>query len=144
MNTTRRRPRNRQTYLPHLGNIFNEVMNTAMSDIVKDDAIHNFKPKANVLESDKEYLLNVAIPGYTKKDIEIKVENKQLKISGKVEGSSDSDFKLREFRMTEFSRSFHLPKNVDSDAIAASFKNGILAIAITKKVEAQPKTISIK
>jgi HSP20 family protein len=50
---------------------------------------------------------------------------------------------IRERRSSSFSRSFRLPENADPENIAASFKNGILSLEISKRAESQKRVIQI-
>jgi len=70
-----------------------------------------------------------------------------LTISSKKEEERKEEKKgyvLKERKSAEFSRSFMLPKNVNSEKIEASMKNGILSLVIPKAEEAKPKKIEIK
>jgi HSP20 family protein len=78
-----------------------------------------------------------------KEDFQIDLDNNILTISSekKIENEETNDkYTRREYSYQSFKRSFTLPKNVvDSDKIAATYKNGELVIAIPKKEEAKPK-----
>ena len=67
----------------------------------------------------KENSLELSLPGFTKKDIDIAVDNGVLTIS--------SDVKEEGFRQ-KFNKSFRLPSTIDTDSISASMKDGILTI----------------
>ena len=104
-------------------------------------------PAVDVRETDGEYLMEVELPGLTEKDVEVKLENTLLTISStkdeKKEEKKDG-YVLRERRSAHFSRSFVLPEGVDSEKIAAEFKNGILKLSFPKVPAAKPKTIEVK
>ena len=97
-------------------------------------------PAVNVQEDNKQFLLELAIPGKSKDDFEIDVDNDVLMI-----GLSDSEQKTeneegythREFHFSAFKKSFRLPKSIDSSKIKANYNDGILAIEIPKRTEAQ-------
>ncbi|MCD7978470.1 MAG: Hsp20/alpha crystallin family protein [Tannerellaceae bacterium] len=81
-------------------------------------------PAVNVKENDKEFKLEISAAGYDKGEIQVKVDNDILTISGKKEmrneGGEDKDKVLRqEFRSSSFYRSFSLPENIDTDKIEA-------------------------
>ena len=86
----------------------------------------------------------MALPGYGKKDVEIKIEKELLIIASQKESATEANFRLREFNFGKFERKFHLPKNIDTDSVSASFKNGILALTLAINPEAKAKSISIK
>ena len=104
-------------------------------------------PAVDVQEDENQFSLEAELPGMTEKDVDINVENNMLTISSKKEEEKNEEKKgyvLKERRSTSFSRSFMLPKNVDTEKIEASMKNGILHLAIPKAEEAKPKKIEIK
>ena len=82
------------------------------------------------------------MPGYDKKEINISLENNVLTISSEKEDKSENEnlnYTMREFMHKTFSRSFTLPKSVNSDKIKASYENGILNLNLPKKEEEKVK-----
>lgn len=122
--------------------LFNEFLNTAPSQ-------SPFSPQANVKETESEFQIDLAIPGVNKEDFNIEVKEKSLTVSSekKTETEETQDTYIRkEFNYSSFSRTFRLPKSVDSDLIGASYDNGILSISLPKKEEAkvkEPRLIAI-
>jgi len=106
-------------------------------------------PAVDVRENEKEYLMEVELPGLGEKDVEVKIENGVLAISSKKEESREENEKekgylRKERRQFSFCRSFSLPENTDADKILATFKNGLLNVTIPKAPEAKPKMIEVK
>ena len=108
-----------------------------------------FIPTVNTREADNAYYIEVDLPGVSKDDINIDVDDNTLTISGvrkvKEEHKDDSFYKI-ESVYGKFERSFSLPEDVNSDKIEAKHNNGVLEIKIPKveKVEKTPKKIEIK
>jgi len=132
---------------PFFDNIVNELMNTSIQNIVNNQPV-NQRPAVNVVETADAFRLEMAIPGLSKKDIEINVEKEMLTISAKKEVATKEGSKhLRtEFNFNEFERSFQLSDKIDKANIAAAFKNGILILTLAKKEEAKelaPRKITI-
>lgn len=98
-------------------------------------------PAVNVVENDKEYVLELASPGMCKEDYSLEVENDILTISGEAKvrntESNERSFIRNEFICSPFSRAFILPDHVESDKISAKCAEGILTIHIPKQAEAQ-------
>lgn len=96
-------------------------------------------PKEDVEGFDVE----VAAPGFKKADFNIELNNDQLTISSEKKANEemkeDEAFTRREFSYQSFSRTFTLPRIVETDKIKAKYENGILRITIPKKEEAKPK-----
>lgn len=105
-------------------------------------------PAVNVMEKEKEYEIQMAAPGLTKKDFNITVENGVLTIS--VEKDENKEEKLEdytrvEYSYTNFSRSFTLPENVKTEKLDAWYENGVLRLVVPKEVEVKvkPKAIEV-
>ena len=111
--------------------------------------IMNRMPAVDVKETETAYMLDMELPGYDETDIEIHVDGSNLSVASKQEQAVKSDdedagtWLIRERRASSFSRSFKLPENADSEGISAQFKNGVLALEIAKKAEAQRRAIQI-
>lgn len=102
-------------------------------------------PSVNVKEDNEAFEVEMAAPGFEKKDFKIEVNNSVLTVSSekKVENETKEgqQFTRREFSFQSFSRSFTLPNIVEGDKISAKYENGILKISIPKKEEAKPRPL---
>jgi HSP20 family protein len=99
-------------------------------------------PAANIIEHEGDFQLDLAIPGMNKEDFKIDVENNLLTVSSEKQAQneeSEKNFTRKEFVYGCFSRSFTLPKSVDTENINAIYKNGILQIVLPKKEEEKTK-----
>jgi HSP20 family protein len=100
-------------------------------------------PSVNIKESNDDFEVEVAAPGFTKNDFKVELNHDLLTISSEKEIENETregqQFSLREFSYQSFSRSFTLPNSADSEKIGAKYENGILRIVIPKKEEARPK-----
>lgn len=99
----------------------------------------------NVLETEGNFRLELAAPGLRKEDFEISVEKDMLTISvNKAENKEEKDnYKRREFGVYNFKRSFRLADFIDTNAIEATYEQGILKINLARKAETAPKQITI-
>lgn len=99
-------------------------------------------PSVNIVESKEDFRIEIAAPGYEKKDFYIDLTNNVLTISSEKQGSNEhkeANYMRREFNYSSFKRSFVLPNTVDSEKISANYKEGILHLVIPKKEEAKEK-----
>jgi HSP20 family protein len=99
-------------------------------------------PAANITELEGSFQLDLAVPGMSREDFKIDVENNLLTISSEKQAQNEENeknFTRKEFVYGSFSRSFTLPKSVDADNINASYKDGILQIVLPKKEEEKTK-----
>ena len=111
----------------------------------------NQLPAVDIRETENAYVLDMDLPGYDEKNIEVHVDGSSLTIAAKDEEARDvkkdeetqGTYLLRERRVRSFSRSFKLPENADPESVSAAFKNGILNLQIKKRAEAQKRTIQI-
>jgi len=95
-------------------------------------------PAVNIKEDEKNYILDLAIPGMDKKDLKIDINEDVLTISSesKDEMSEERDgYKKKEFNYSSFCRSFYIPDNVNRDKIEANYKDGILTVSLPKMEE---------
>jgi HSP20 family protein len=135
--------RQRAMALPHFGNIINEIMNTPVQDINKKESIKYSTPAANVVKYDNKFEIILAIPGLSKKDLTIQVDNGKLTIANETE-IQEKNYQLREFNYGKFKRSFELPEDINVDGIEAKAEDGILYLTLPLIPEAEPKKITIK
>jgi HSP20 family protein len=100
-------------------------------------------PSVNIKENEDKFGVEVAVPGFNKKDFNIELNNNELIISSeKKEENQEQEgerYTRREFSYQSFRRSFTLPNTVDSDKISAHYKDGVLHVDIPKREEAKPK-----
>ena len=120
-----------QNWLP---SIFNDFFDNEWMEKTNATA-----PAINVVESDKDYKVEVAAPGMTKDDFNIHLgEDNELVISmeKKVENEEkdkeNKKYLRREFSYTKFNQSLYLPENVDKEKISASVTDGVLTINLPK------------
>ena len=118
-----------QNWLP---SIFNDFFDNNLMEKANATA-----PAINVVESDKDYKVEVAVPGMTKEDFNIHLgDENELVISmeKKVENEDKENKKYlrREFSYTKFQQSLYLPDNVDKEKITANVANGVLTIELPK------------
>lgn len=105
-------------------------------------------PKVDITESSEGYAIKADLPGMTKDEIRVNVEEGVLTLSGEkrreIEKSDRQDYYHFERSYGAFSRSFTLPTHVDSTHIEARYVNGVLEINLKKTEESKPKAIEIK
>ena len=96
---------------------------------------YSFVPKVDILETEKTYELNLAIPGVNKDDFKIDLNDNHLTISGErkfTKEKKENNLYVVETQYGNFTRTFSLPENVDAAKITAAYTNGILEITVPK------------
>lgn len=107
------------------------------------------EPALNIKETDDHFEIELAAPGFSKKDFEINVDHGYLNISAQKSESKkekDENYTRKEFSYNSFTRSLQLPESIKEEAIKAHYQNGILSFNLAKKEEAKkhkPKKIEI-
>ena len=105
-------------------------------------------PPVDIYETgNHELVLRAELPDVPREDIALRVENNTLTISG--ERKMDTEIKEQQYHRIEraygtFSRAFTLPPTVDTSAIAAEYKNGVLTVRLPLREEAKPKQIQVQ
>lgn len=134
-----------QNWLP---GIFNDFFGNEW--IAKSNAS---APALNIVETDKEYIVEIAAPGVTKDDFCVTVDKHDQLIvtvenrNNNEERDKKGKFLRREFSYSQFQQTLILPENVNKDEIRATQDNGVLTITIPKNhatAAAEPKRIEIE
>ncbi len=126
----------RRTYSPFLSNLFDDDFFPVLTSRTSS------MPAVNIKEDEKNYTLELAIPGMDKKDLKIDINEDVLTISSETKNESEEEkdgYKRKEFSYSTFCRSFYIPENVNRDKIGTSYKDGILNIELPKMEEEKSK-----
>ena len=129
--------------------LFNEMLRDAWGEAPETEemATRAWSPLVDIRETDAALQFHVELPGMSKDDVEITVENNVLTVSG--ERKFEKETKEQTFHRIEraygaFSRSFTLPTTVQTDKVEARFESGVLEIALPKAEESKPRKIDIR
>jgi HSP20 family protein len=105
-------------------------------------------PSVNIREDEKNFALELAVPGIDKNDLKIDINEDVLTISSENRNETEENkegYKRKEFSYSSFCRSFYIPENVDRDKIEANYKDGILSVVLPKQeVEKNKITRQVK
>lgn len=123
-------------------NLFNHFLN---NDVFNPDfsTTNTTLPSINIKETEDKFEVELAAPGFDKKDFNIELNNRELSISSEKKEENEQDegmrYTRREFSYQSFKRTFTLPNTIASDQISAKYKDGVLRVEIPKLEEAKPK-----
>ncbi len=127
-----------------------DQINRLFSDVLErtgeDSNLTSWAPAVDIYETEHELVVKVDLPEVDPEDLDIRVENNILTIRGdrKFESKASEDKYLRvERAYGSFSRSFSLANTVNSEAIKADYRDGVLTLSIPKREEAKPKQIKV-
>ncbi len=108
--------------------------------------LYEWRPAANISETDAEYLIKAELPEVAKEDIDVSVTDGIITIKGerRLEKKDDSEKQHRiESFYGSFSRSFSLPADVDEAAIHAESKDGVLTVRLPKVEAKKPRSVEV-
>ncbi|MBO4306737.1 MAG: Hsp20/alpha crystallin family protein [Bacteroidales bacterium] len=133
-----------------MSTMFNELLdwNRWNNNLCGVNEEHHLTPKMNVSESDKDFRLELCIPGMKKEDLNLTVDadnNLVVEMQHKEEKKDNDEkrhFLRREFSTTQFKQMLTLPENVKKDQISAKVENGILYITLPKFTVEEQKQLA--
>lgn len=139
-NPTSATPASRDPFFRLIDTFFNQDSGN------EDVSSRSWMPPVDIQETEEGYRLTAELPGLTKEDINITLENNVLRLSG--ERKFEKDVKKESYHRIEraygtFGRSFVLPQQVSSEKVEAAFQDGILTITVPKAEQAKPRKINI-
>ncbi len=126
---------------------FSRLFDTFFGDLPSEDvASRSWVPPVDVQETEDGYKLQAELPGLTKDDVQITLENNVLRLSG--ERKLEKDVQKEGYHRIErtygsFARSFALPHQVNGEGVQAAFENGVLTITVPKAETAKSRKIAI-
>lgn len=124
---------------------FNKLYDRASQD-ASSGATADWAPAVDIEEYTDKFVLYADVPGVDPKSIEVTLEKGVLTLSGNREPAAEQSGveRRRVERATgRFHRRFALPDTVDSDAVSASNRNGVLEVTIPKRPQVQPRRIAV-
>ncbi|HTA42271.1 MAG TPA: Hsp20/alpha crystallin family protein [Bryobacteraceae bacterium] len=105
-----------------------------------------WSPAVDILETDDSLIVKADLPNVKIEDIDIRVENQTLTITGSRTFEKDDKVKgyhRIERSYGEFVRSFAVPPTVDTEQVAADYKNGVLTVTLPRKESAKPRQVKV-
>lgn len=132
---------------PAIPRRFSEMMDEFFNDSLTQGDRSGFVPGIDITEDDKQYNIQVTLPGMKKDDINIDLEDRTLTISGeRRQEKEDKNVKYHivESRFGKFERSFVLPNDVDLESLSARYKDGMLNLSVKKSEKKMSKQIEVK
>jgi HSP20 family protein len=105
-----------------------------------------WSPAVDIFETEDELVLKADVPEVELKDIDVRVENQTLTLSGERKFEKEDTTKgyhRIERAYGQFTRTFTLPSTVDTEQVAAEYHNGVLTVKLPKKAAAKPRQVKI-
>jgi HSP20 family protein len=104
-----------------------------------------YMPAADIFETDDALTLLLEMPGVSKNNVDVQIENDVLRVEGKIDYSAYKDIEpvYTEYNVGHYARAFTLSNKIDRDAITARVEDGVLTLTLPKAKEALSRRIAI-
>lgn len=130
-----------------IGRLFDEAFNDFLVPAQENVSTRDWMPPVDIRETEEALILHAEVPGLTKEDLEITVEQNVLTIAGERRFEKDvkeESYHRRERVYGRFSRAFSLPANVRADKVEATVQDGMLTVSLPKAEESKPRKVAIR
>src|SRR5689334_4121824 len=104
-----------------------------------------YVPAADIFETDEALTLMLEMPGVSKNNIDVQIENDVLRVEGKIDYSTYKDVEpvYTEYNIGHYARGFTLPGKIDRGAISAQLDDGVLTLTLPKSRDVLPRRITV-
>jgi HSP20 family protein len=103
-------------------------------------------PAADIYEGDGEFVVELEVPGFDEKELEIEVSDHTLCVTGERKEQTEKKEKtmrLRERFEQKFERRFELPVDIDGEHVTAEYANGVLTVHVPTTSHEKPHKVEI-
>lgn len=110
-------------------------------------SLTGFAPAMDVYDDSEAVHFRMEIPGVKIEDVKVQIDSNILTISGNRKSEKEEarrNYRRSECHYGEFTRSFELPRNVDSSKIHADMADGVLSVRVMKREPEQAKKLEVK
>jgi len=104
-----------------------------------------FQPVADIFETDENLTVLLEMPGVSKDNVDVGLDNGMLTVSGRIDFSKYEGLQplYTEYNIGNYHRSFRLSNVIDQDKISAELKDGVMMLSLPKAETAKPKRIVV-
>ena len=124
-----------------------EVLDSTRKDITTKIVDYTFVPGKDIIETDDDIIVHIALPGIKKEDLKLNVSEKTVEVRAKFDIESDISgtyVTLTDRQTGIVKRDVMLPKKVIADKASAKLENGILRVTIPKLEKTELHTVEIE
>jgi HSP20 family protein len=134
--------------IDEIDNLFNHMWQSGFGKAgASNGEIAVLRPRVDVLEGEKEFVIEADLPGVEKDDLQVEVERNVLMIRAERKVARDESvqpLRLERAARGRFERHFTLGKEIDADRIEGKLHNGVLHLVVPKKEKALPRRIEVR
>ena len=139
----------RDEFLTPFDRLFDDFFKNSFPGLSKDFGDDFFAkgsyPKVNVLDNHNNIVIEAAVPGLSKEDVQVEVKDNVLTIKAESNQNAEIEnpqFLKREIKRSAFQRSFNLGDNLDQEKIEGQCENGVLTLIIPKLVPSEQEKLA--
>jgi len=105
-----------------------------------------FRPDVDILEQPDAYVIYADLPGVDEKSVQVRIEGGTLAIDAQLATLPGSDWNPvhSEYRFGSYHREFHVSDEIDTDAVSATMRDGVLELRAPKSARSRPRTIEVR
>lgn len=136
----------RDEFLTPFSTLFNDFFNNSFDMLGKDFFDKSAYPKVDVRDEGDTIVLEAEVPGLTKDQVTVELDNGVLRIKGEKKVSDEKKSQTyvhKELKHSSFCRSFYMGDNIDANSIGAKFEHSVLEVTL-KKLRPTPKVEEVK
>ena len=118
---------------------------TTKDQVCREPARTICRPVTDIIESEKDVVVRLNVPGISQESLTVKVEKDALEVTGQASWPDRSAYQelAQEHAPRAYHREFRLSDEMDAEQIKATLKNGVLTLRMAKKERAQPRVIPV-
>ena len=102
------------------------------------------RPLADVSETDDAYVVQAELPGVSKDQVDVQLQDRELDISGEVKQNGQGKQRQSSRRTGRFEYRTYLPGDVKADQVSAQLADGVLTVTVPKSEAAKPRRIEVQ
>lgn len=139
--------KNISTLQERINRLFDESFSQSHDTDGEEASICGWKPVADIYETEGMFIINVELPGLTKDNLEVEVQDNRLIIKGERptdKNVSEECYFRRERCFGTFQRTFTLKEYINPDHVHAAFKDGVLTVKVTLPEPEKPKKVTVE
>jgi len=122
-----------------------QLMNMAFGDSgLANLANVPWSPLADVSETDDAYVVRAELPGVSKDQVDVQLQDRELDISGEVKQNGQGKQRQSSRRTGRFEYRTYLPGDVKADQVSAQLADGVLTVTVPKSEAAKPRRIEVQ
>jgi len=104
-----------------------------------------YTPRVDIYEAAEEVVLQCDMPGVKPQDVEVRFEQGELSLYGKVQPrQAPAAYLDEQYGVGDFYRSFAIAPEIDADKIAAEYRDGVVTVHLPKQERVKPKWIAVQ